>query len=100
MFPLLLLSLSLGADPFPYEKDEAELSREIRTAELKAHVYRLASPEFAGRRGAGAARAAKHIATAFGRLKLKPAFGDTYYQPIPWLLADGKNNDGNFMGKN
>ena len=100
MLPVLALALALAADPFPYEKDEAELSEEIRTAELRAHVYRLASPEFAGRRGAGAARAAKHIATAFDRLKLKPAFGDTYYQPIPWLLADGKNNDGSFMGKN
>ena len=100
MLPVLALSLALAADPFPYEKEEAELSEEIRTAELRAHVYRLASPEFAGRRGAGAARAAKHIATAFHKLKLKPAFGDIYYQPIPWLLADGKNNDGSFMGKN
>ena len=41
-----------------------------------------------------AVRAAKHIATAFDRIKLKPAFGDTFYQPIPWLLADGKNKDG------
>jgi hypothetical protein len=97
---MLVLAFGLGAEPFPYEKEEAELSEEIRTAELKAHVYRLASPEFAGRRGAGAARAAKHIATAFDRLKLKPAFGETFYQPIPWLLADGKNKDASFMGKN
>src|SRR5262245_29767508 len=100
MLPVFALVMALAADPFPYEKEEAELSEEIRTAELKAHVYRLASPEFAGRRGAGAARAAKHIANAFDPLKLKPAFGDTFYQPIPWLLADGKNKDGSFMGKN
>src|SRR6266404_5723787 len=69
--------------PFPYAEAEAELSVDIRVDELKAHVYRLASPEFLGRKGPGAARAARHIAEAFQRLHLKPAFGDSYYQPIP-----------------
>src|SRR5579859_251254 len=100
MFPVLALSLALAGDPFPYEKEEAELSEEIRAVELKAHVYRLASPEFMGRRGAGAARAAKHMAMSFERLQLKPAFGDSYYQPIPWLLAEGKNKENSVIGKN
>ena len=60
------------------------------TDELKAHVYRLASPEFLGRRGPGAARAAHYIADCFEKLKLKPAFGESYFQPIPWLLEGGK----------
>ncbi|HEY7423927.1 MAG TPA: M20/M25/M40 family metallo-hydrolase [Gemmataceae bacterium] len=68
---------------------ESELSPEIHTDELRAHVWRLASPEFLGRRGPGAARTARHLAEAFNRLDLKPAFGDSYYQPIPSLLTEG-----------
>jgi hypothetical protein len=100
MLPVLLLSLSLGEEPFPYEKAGAELSEVIRTEELKAHVYRLASPEFLGRRGPGAARAANYIADAFEKLKLKPAFGDSYFQPIPWLLTSGKDKQSSIIGKN
>ena len=100
LLQVLALALTLGAEPFPYAKEEAELSEEIRLEELKAHVYRLASPEFLGRRGPGAARAANHIAAAFKTLKLEPAFGDSYLQPIPWLLADGKNKNESFIGNN
>lgn len=100
MLPIVTLYLALAADPFPYAKDEAELSEEIRTLELRAHVFRLASAEFQGRRGAGAARAARHMADAFAKLKLKPAFGDSFFQQIPWLLNDGKNKETSFIGKN
>jgi len=84
------------AEPFAAE---AQLSADICTDELKAHVYRLASPEFLGRRGPGAARASQHIAEAFKALKLIPAFGNSYFQNIPWLLADDavKNS---FVGRN
>ncbi len=67
----------------PSDAAEAELSADIHAHELRAHVYRLASPEFLGRSGAGAARASRHLADAFRRLGLKPAFGDSYFQPIP-----------------
>jgi hypothetical protein len=67
----------------PTDAAEAELSADIHVHELRAHVYRLAAPEFLGRSGPGAARAARHLADAFRRLGLKPAFGDTYFQPIP-----------------
>src|SRR5262245_30190514 len=100
MMPILALSLALSAEPFPFEKAEQELSEEIREEELKAHVYRLASEEFLGRRGAGAARAATHIAEMFEKLKLKPAFGESFVQPIPWLMADGRNKHDSFVGKN
>jgi hypothetical protein len=98
-FLALSLALTLpAADPFPYAEAEAELSAEIREAELKAHVYRLASPEFLGRKGPGAARAARHIADAFARLKLAPAFEDSYFQRIPWLL--GEQGKDTFIGSN
>lgn len=100
---LLLLTLpSPLADPFPFQKEEAELSVEISPAELKAHVYRLAGAEFMGRSRDGASRAAEHIAAQLAKLPVKPAFGDTYFQPIPWLLttprADGKTSVGRNVG--
>src|SRR5262245_5036974 len=102
MLPALALALALGADPTPVidEKAEAELSEEIRAEELKAHVYRLASPEFKGRRGPGAARAARHIAAAFEKLKLKPLFGESYFQQIPWLPTENKDGAKSFVGSN
>jgi hypothetical protein len=97
MLPTFCLCVALAADPNALAA-EAELSEAITEAELKAHVYRLASPEFLGRRGPGAARASQHIAAAFARLNLVPAFGDSYFQPIPWLLSNG--SDPGFLGRN
>lgn len=93
---LLGLALALGGDALPANPAESELSCAITTPELRAHVYRLASREFLGRRGPGGARASQHLATAFQRLGLKPAFGEDYFQPIPWRLT-GKNG---FLGRN
>jgi hypothetical protein len=100
MVGLLTLTLSLGlaGDAMPSAAAENELSEAITVPELKAHVYRLASPEFLGRRGPGAARASKHIAAAFERLKLQPAFGESYFQDIPWLLGDDDKKG--FVGRN
>ncbi|HTU92304.1 MAG TPA: M20/M25/M40 family metallo-hydrolase [Gemmataceae bacterium] len=78
---------------------EMELSPGIHMLELRAHVYRLASAEFLGRRGPGAARTARHLADAFQRLGLKPAFGDSYYQDIPSLLSEGGGKTG-IVGRN
>src|SRR5271168_3741244 len=100
MVATLALAMALAADPFPYGAEEAELSEAISAAELKAHVYRLASPEFLGRRGPGAARASQHIADAFKRLKLEPAFAGSYFQQIPWLLADDDKKESSFVGRN
>ena len=78
---------------------EAELSAEIHTHESAAHVYRLASPEFLGRRGPGAAPTSRHLAAAFERLGLKPAFNDSFYQPIPSLLTEGTSK-ASIVGRN
>jgi hypothetical protein len=98
----LILTLPLGPlhqDKFPYAEAEAELSADITVPELKAHVYRLASPEFLGRKGPGADRAARHIAGLLEKLKLQPAFGDSYFQQIPWLLGDDEHK-ASFVGRN
>ena len=56
---LLALALDLGRDPFPFAAAEAELSAAINVEELKAHVYRLASPECRVRRRSAAARSGR-----------------------------------------
>lgn len=93
---ILGMALALGGELLPSNPNEQELSQAIRTPELRAHVYRLASHEFLGRRGPGGARASQHLATAFQRMGLKPAFGEDYFQPIPWRVT-GKNG---FLGRN
>jgi hypothetical protein len=93
--PLALVILTQG-DALPLARAEQELSVEIGVEELKAHVYRLSSPDFQGRRGTGAARTSRHLAEAFRRLKLEPAFAGLYFQEIP---ADPKAGKG-FMGRN
>jgi hypothetical protein len=92
-----LMSIGLAYSVALSSAAEMELSPDIHVHELRAHVYRLASPEFLGRSGPGAARTARHLADAFQRLGLKPAFGDAYYQDIPSLLNDGKND---IIGRN
>jgi Zn-dependent M28 family amino/carboxypeptidase len=78
----------------------SELSPEIGRHELEAHVFKLASPEFAGRRGAGAARTARYIESNFRKLGLKPAFGGSYTQSIPSLLDSGEGGSRSFLGHN
>jgi hypothetical protein len=95
----LLAAFWTACSAFLSASAEAELSPAIHTQELRAHVYRLASPEFLGRRGPGAARTSRHLAAAFARLGLKPAFGDSYYQEIPSLLAEGTSK-ASIIGRN
>jgi hypothetical protein len=80
--------------------DAATLAEPIRTENLRARVTRLASPEFLGRQGPGAARAARYIAEAFEKSGLKPAFGTSYYQPIPSLVLESQSAEPNFLGRN
>lgn len=65
-----------GDDPQP------ELGR------YKAHVATLASREYAGRRGAGAVKAATYVGRELKSLGLQPAFGGDYVQDVP--AADGR----------
>src|SRR5262249_43778482 len=50
---------------------------------LRGHVVRLASDEFQGRRGDGGRKAADYLVDRFRDLRLEPAFGGSYTQPIP-----------------
>jgi hypothetical protein len=60
----------------------------------------LASKDFQGRRGPGAARASRHIADAFAKLGLEPAFDGSFFQPIPYLSAEDARGKENFQGRN
>ncbi len=55
---------------------EPELGR------LRGHVEVLASPEFAGRRDEGAAKAREYLIAEFRRLKLEPLFDGAYAQDV------------------
>lgn len=55
----------------------------------KAHVATLASEEFGGRRGAGAAKAAFYVADELKRLSLEPLFGNSFVQPMPDFRTGG-----------
>lgn len=90
---VLAMSLTWGL----VAQKEAKPCAPISLDELEAYVYQLASPDFHGRSGAGAARTARYLASIFESLKLEPAFGSSYYQPIPWRLADDPYS---FVGRN
>ena len=80
-----------GADPAP----RPTLDR------LKAHVERLASPEFGGRRGLDAIKAGAYVADAFKGLGLEPLFDGSYSQDIPADLPDsilGRNVGARLVG--
>lgn len=70
---VLLVSSPGGAAEWPLPEE----------ARLKAHVTTLASPEFLGRRGEGARKAADYVVDAFRALKLEPLFDGKFEQPIP-----------------
>jgi hypothetical protein len=82
-----------------YQAGDTSLSPDVHVAELKGHVYHLASPELMGRRGPGSARAARYVADAFERLGLGPAFGASYFQDIPSLLHEG-TRQASVVGRN
>lgn len=68
-----------------------ELSR------LRRHVETLASPEYAGRRGEGARKAADYIVQAFKDMKLEPLFDGSYNQEVPGE-APGRNVGAKLVG--
>lgn len=70
-------------------------------ARLRNHVETLASPEFAGRQGAGARKAATYIIDAFRALKLEPLFDGAFEQAIPGEEPDqviGRNVGARLVG--
>ncbi len=78
----LILTIALIA-PVPLHAGET-VSPTPEPNRLRAVVETLASPEYAGRSGAGAEKAADYLVDRFRALKLEPAFDDgEYSQRIP-----------------
>ena len=70
---LALSNLSVSAQEFPGPEEPR----------LRQVVTDLASPNFAGRSGAGGQKAAAYLVDRFRTLKLEPLFGRDYRQAIP-----------------
>ena len=55
----------------------------IVVTDVKRHVVWLADPARRGRSGEAARQSANYLRDHFQRLKLRPLFGDSYFQPLP-----------------
>jgi Zn-dependent M28 family amino/carboxypeptidase len=61
----------------------------IQRERLEKHVRTLASPEYQGRRGAGAVKAAEYVLAEFRAASLAPLFEDGYTQDVPMPKGEG-----------
>lgn len=70
----------------PLPEDRAKGAEHISVEQLKKFLGTLAGEEFAGRGTGqeGFRKAANYVRTHFESLGLKPAFGDSYFQRVPW----------------
>jgi hypothetical protein len=93
---ILLQGFSPASEPTPRPRDAAEGA--ISPAEVRSHVERLASWEFAGRSGLGGARAALYIADHFHQMGLQPLFETGYFQSI--LAQAGRSDSEAELGRN
>ncbi len=66
---------------------QAEVRPEL--GRYKAHVATLASAEFGGRRGVGAAKSAFYVANELKHLGLEPLFGKSFIQAMPDRATGG-----------
>ncbi|MGE3821167.1 MAG: hypothetical protein AB7I30_17275, partial [Isosphaeraceae bacterium] len=78
---LMVVTLAMGCGASPARAED--LRPEPELPRLRKHVFTLASPEFEGRRGAGARKAGDYVLDHFKSLKLEPLFGDEFSQVIP-----------------
>ena len=88
-FPILMLLSAIGL-----KAQEAQLGNyaaSILQQELRQHVEILASDSLQGREAGtpGGWMAGDYIASCFKKYKLKPAFGDSYFQYIDTLSEAG-----------
>ena len=84
-FGRLLIFLVALSGPATAEEKPAAPSppASIVAKDVKRHVEWLADPARRGRSGEAARLSADYLRDHFRRLKLKPLFGDSYFQPLP-----------------
>ncbi|MFG0335307.1 MAG: M28 family metallopeptidase [Maioricimonas sp. JB049] len=80
--------------------DPAATSRAavITAEDVRPHIELLAGPDFRGRSGPDALRAARYIAHHFHELGLEPLFDGEYLQAIPG--GAGANTESRIIGRN
>ena len=81
---LLMLLVALSGPSAAGEKPAAPSPpAPIVVTDVTRHVEWLADPARRGRSGEAARQSAEYLRDHFQRLKLKPLFGDSYFQPLP-----------------
>lgn len=80
----LLILIVFAAVPLCADEPRNDWEGAIRSEHVRPHVEFLASPQLAGRSGAGSAKAADYLTKQFRDSKLKPLFSnDSFEQAIP-----------------
>ena len=79
--------------------DKTTTPTPISVSGVKPHVEWLADPARRGRSGESARESANYLRDYFRRLKLRPLFGDSYFQPLPGR-ADEKKTTPRTIGRN
>jgi hypothetical protein len=102
-FFLLLAVLAIGARAAQAQKipDPRPFAKSITAADLKKHLYIVASADFEGRETAteGQHKAAAYIENHFRSLGLQPGNGDNYQLPYP-VYQDSLESAGLTVGDN
>jgi len=94
---LLIASCSILSAQEPHSPQALKAPKpvHVRGKLIRKHIHYLASEELAGRSGIGSRQAAEYLKSYFQSLKLKPLFGDNYFQEVPgsekFGIAGGQN---------
>ena len=94
--PPAAASKSAAAKPTPIVPTaDGAFSPEIKAEDFAAHVKRLASDEFAGRKPGteGERLTTSYLVEQFKRIGLKPGNGDSYLQSVPMVSITLRNPD-------
>jgi len=83
LLSLLLVTATLAADKKPAPPKSPTPPTPISVTDVKPHVQWLADPARRGRSGESARESANYLRDHFRRLKLRPLFGESYFQSLP-----------------
>ncbi|MEE3364333.1 MAG: M28 family peptidase [Planctomycetota bacterium] len=87
---MVLLLSAIGTAHAADKKTTPTPPTPISVSGVKPHVEWLADPARRGRSGESARESANYLRDHFRRLKLRPLFGDSYFQPLPGRTDENK----------
>jgi len=90
LFSILILLVSCSND-----KEFKKAYNSISTDEMRRHVSNLASDEFMGRAPftGGEELSTEYLKNELLKLGFEPAFGDSYFQPVPMVEISSEVNN-------